>query len=1023
MKTSFLLFVVLICPYFIISQSTWVGGGGDNFWNTNANWSAGVPGPTTDAIIPNGSLVDLDLPGGNVKSLDIQGNAVFNMTTDFTFSDFYTIGSTATVNWANTLSGGGTLTNNGTINIGSSIATLGFGGTVTTLNNEGTINLTDIGDIFIFTGNVINNNAQGTIDFQSNFTGISRSNVAPHFLNNFGTMKITPPNTTDSVSINVEINNDNGTIQVENGTLNLNNTVSSNFFTDGFYNTFPGTTFNTGTFITTMAGTLAGTVEGTLNLPGTITVPIAATLNFGVTPSGIINFDPTINGGGTLTNSTKLTIDGFPVNIQDLNTTLLNQDLIEFIAAGDIFIGTNSTLNNDATGTIDFKGDTGNIQSSGASPNTFTNTGLIKTSFTGDGSDTAQISADLTNNGGTIEVNNGTLILFEENIILNGGIYNIAVDGILDWDLPVSISGSLTGTILGLMNWNSKVNIGGVASLDFTGIEIINWNNGNIDGGGVLTNNNILNITSGVNVFIYGGTTLNNNNIINFLSSGDILIATDGVLNNQILGTVNFLGDGSGIGINSSAPRTFNNFGDIFVILPDPSDNAIITSEFNNNNGNIQIERGTLNLSNSTANAQNLFDGVYNIFPEGAFDWDSDLTLSGELTGQVDGPINWRSDLWVNAATTATFFFTGIKTIFWSPGTLNGGGTLINQSNIDLTNNGSVNINGGTTLNNGGNFTLTTFGDLGVNTNGVINNLVDGVIEMQVPAGNILAVGGAPQTLNNMGTLRTDTGGINSVNIDTNNSGLIEIASGELEFATSRTLHNQLTGIIKGEGTLDIPAPANFTNDGTISPGSSPGILTVIGDYSSTSSATLEIEIDGLIQGTDFDYMPITNTTSTNVVFDGTVDVIMGFDADINDEFIISTVSGTGIISTCNLQSPVFASFGGMNYEFSVICRNDDEVVLTVTNETLGVDSNELLDNSIRIIPNPIADSFLFMNTHNVQLINAVVTDLRGSIILELNLENMGEQKTFNISELSSGLYFLRINSKLGSIVERIIKK
>jgi hypothetical protein len=53
-------------------------------------------------------------------------------------------------------------------------------------------------------------------------------------------------------------------------------------------------------------------------------------------------------------------------------------------------------------------------------------------------------------------------------------MYNIASDGIFEWNNNLSISGALTGNIQGLLNWNSKVNVFTTASLDFGGTQIIN---------------------------------------------------------------------------------------------------------------------------------------------------------------------------------------------------------------------------------------------------------------------------------------------------------------------------------------------------------------------------------------------------------------------------------------------------------------------------------------------------------------------------------------------------------------------
>ncbi|HAI19703.1 MAG TPA: hypothetical protein DCM10_17760, partial [Xanthomarina gelatinilytica] len=121
---------------------------------------------------------------------------------------------------------------------------------------------------------------------------------------------------------------------------------------------------------------------------------------------------------------------------------------------------------------------------------------------------------------------------------------------------------------------------------------------------------------------------------------------------------------------------------------------------------------------------------------------------------------------------------------------------------------------------------------------------------------------------------------------------------------------------------------ANLTNDGNVSPGLSPGTLTLSGNYLSSSNSVLEMELNGLTPDTQHDVLAISGT---NVIFEGMVDVTLGFQPSIGDTFTIATVSGT--IATGNLVSPIYAEYDCLQYTFDVSYPNNDSVLLTVSDE------------------------------------------------------------------------------------------
>jgi hypothetical protein len=66
------------------------------------------------------------------------------------------------------------------------------------------------------------------------------------------------------------------------------------------------------------------------------------------------------------------------------------------------------------------------------------------------------------------------------------------------------------------------------------------------------------------------------------------------------------------------------------------------------------------------------------------------------------------------------------------------------------------------------------------------------------------------------------------------------------------------SGTLSGSTTL----VGNVTNEGTVSPGASPGILNITGDYAQTAFGVLKIDIGGLTPGDDYDRLIISGLAS-----------------------------------------------------------------------------------------------------------------------------------------------------------------
>jgi len=102
----------------------------------------------------------------------------------------------------------------------------------------------------------------------------------------------------------------------------------------------------------------------------------------------------------------------------------------------------------------------------------------------------------------------------------------------------------------------------------------------------------------------------------------------------------------------------------------------------------------------------------------------------------------------------------------------------------------------------------------------------------------------------------------------------------------------------------------------------------------------------------------------------------------------------------------------------SVMCSFDVTV-----DENLSVAENSF-SNNIRLVPNPTSGLISFSSVTNVTLTSITITDLNGRILLtETNVGQLSEGKTINVSNLSAGMYFVRLqDNQNNTAIKRIVK-
>lgn len=103
---------------------------------------------------------------------------------------------------------------------------------------------------------------------------------------------------------------------------------------------------------------------------------------------------------------------------------------------------------------------------------------------------------------------------------------------------------------------------------------------------------------------------------------------------------------------------------------------------------------------------------------------------------------------------------------------------------------------------------------------------------------------------------------------------------------------------------------------------------------------------------------------------------------------------------------------GSDHYMFMV-----DDFKITTT--ALGV--NESLANKFSTYPNPANNVVNISNNYNILLTNVRITDINGRTVKSVDVNNLSEAQ-MNVSDLTSGVYFMNIDTDSGVVVKKFIK-
>ena len=290
---------------------------------------------------------------------------------------------------------------------------------------------------------------------------------------------------------------------------------------------------------------------------------------------------------------------------------------------------------------------------------------------------------------------------------------------------------------------------------------------------------------------------------------------------------------------------------------------------------------------------------------------DNAYTVTG-ATRVTSGTANFNltatsTNLAQSAGTVAGSGTLTVETFDWTGGNQHGSGTT------DVTT--QLNITGGTgkslqrtVLNQ----TAATWsgGTINSGQGGVLRNVVGATFDITGNDSFSFNQGGTRTILDNDGTLTKHTGtGTTSIGAAFANNGVVAVQSGRIAATTGggaggATVPNlfeiQAGVVLPGSGTFN----SDVLNAGTLTPGNSPGTVTVNGDYTQAAGGSFNVEIGGLNAGSEFDQLIVTGTAALA----GTLNVTLidPFVPQLNNSFLILDGTVVGAFDTVNLPGLPF---------------------------------------------------------------------------------------------------------------------
>lgn len=906
-----------------ITGDVTMNGTGSNTYNAGSLGSSGdnglrLPGSAIDGLgnptgVVNGTLTGLASNSAN-NVLNLNGTGASTLQVGSNILNFGVVNKNDSGTWTikNTLDGAaGKLT---TVNINAGVLSIDnasfLGSSATTVTNNSSAG-----------GNgalLFNGTAAGT--FAGNITGT-------------GTVGVTGANATTFTGTNTyggwtyifgggTLNaNSNGALSassdmyIETGTLNVNAIVSVN----NLYDYFGTAVINiAGGSSLSVAGGTYGNYGGVINGPGDLIKYSTGTLDlFGadqINPGSLIVNDGTVNvNDGALGSAVKVVVNSTGTTTGVLN--VLDSETIGSLAG----TGANGQVNISSGATLTTGGDNSSTTFAGK----IAGDGALTKAGTG-----AMILTGINTYAGGTSITGGSIRGYAGTTPTNGslqGDIDVALGASVMFDQTLSPLGNTSGTYAGQLS--------GGGFVSFLG-----------NGTGILT-------LTGDNTGMSGAMNFFNNSIV---SVGAVNNVTTGSLNfaNGTLMTTATMSLGNAVDLGAASSGTFNTAGGTTLTLTGGT--AGTGSLIKQGTGTLIMDSLMGHTGGTTVSA-GILQGNAGIGIRGTIINNAQVNITGatqSYTGDMSGTGS------VRIINNAIVSMDGVNTYSGST-TVEAGSELYTFTNTGLSANSAFVVDGllgvgglgpvtatiGSLSGTGSVIAFDTLNIGALNTSSTFAGTFGSGGFFGQDSVNVNKIGTGTLTLTGSGSVLTGNLGVNAGTLDldgTLDAATTVVASGATLSVdgtlTSPTVTVDVGGrLIGGMGTTPGNIVGDVTNNGTVSPGHSPGILAISGSYTQTSTGTYAAEVlangtSTVVAGVDFDRIAVSGAPGTaslagtlaltkngNLYVAGTAFDIITTTGGITGNF--ATVTGTNISAFLNLSNAAANGGGvqGNNYRVVVV--------------------------------------------------------------------------------------------------------
>ncbi len=929
-----LMFGVLTIAGIAQTKYTWSVSSGD--WNVSSNWNPpGVPGPADSAVVNSGAVtlsVDAEVGGFSLTGGILNGDGKLTVT--------------GLALWA-----GGKLEGSDSLVVAPGAALRISGGNVKELNTRSLLNRgngiwSGAGKIGLRNGALLLNDVGASFEIQNDANIESFIPGGGSFINAGAILKSAGSSTS---LIDVAFST-TGPITINSGAMMLKKNSSlggtavtvgagSEFEFNGAAHTLDNVIFEGGGTVEIVNAALAVSGAAATFAPGlTLTLRESnAILSAGapITVNGNLLWERgTIQGPAPITVNGALDISG--TNARKLDgAALRNNGAAAWSGSGAIKLVNGAALRNEAGATFDLAVDAivEYLEPGGGS---FLNYGTLAKNG-GNGPAAVKVYFE---NHGTANIASGAFQLTKGGLH-SDAVFNIAAGALLDFN---GGNQALEGVVFsgnGSVKFskdNITVDGDGVAiqsgvtatmsaaklqcDEDLTIQGVFYWTNGVITGSEDINARGEFHF-SGNDFKDLNGLTINNYELMTWSGSGAIKLKNSAKIVNKSGATFDIQSDALMDYVLADNGGSFENKG----VMAKSAGSGISyidavfvnTGDVNAHSGTLRFERGSPN--NSTGDFHTT-SGNTLVFAERSFAFNNaDFTGNGTVRIEDATLLINSSGLDVSSSVTVNMdnnlaVIDGEGTLLvkgalnWGRGVARGTGELKITGKLNFSGDYFRTLNG-KILNNLGDIVWSGPGAIRLENFAQIVNQPGAVFEIHNDAAiNFVAPNGG--SIQNFGVfLKKNSVGLSTVGVDFTNAGVTVVESGILKF--THLLSNESGGEIRGNGTLDLAA-AQFVNNGTLSPGMSPGVLSVAGAYAQSPGGALNVELAGLSAGSQYDRLAVSGTASLNGALN--ITLAQNFLPAEGDEFSILThASRNGEFSEVN--GPAIAGYPmfEVNYE------------------------------------------------------------------------------------------------------------